>query len=128
MVALAVVIALIGIANTLALSLFDRTRELGLTRAVGTTRRQLRRMVRLEATLMATFRAAIGVAVGLLFGLGVVQALPNSIAAGRSISAAQIIILMAVAAGAVAAGSGLTAAMLTARRAAGINVLDAVAH
>ncbi|MFN0026482.1 MAG: FtsX-like permease family protein [Acidimicrobiales bacterium] len=67
------------------MSLFDRTRELGLTRAVGMTRRQLRRMVRLEAALMAPFRAAIGVAVGLLFGLGVVQAVPNSIGAGRSI-------------------------------------------
>ena len=57
MVALAVVIALIGIANTLALSVFERTRELGLIRAVGMTRRQLRRMVRFEAALVATFGA-----------------------------------------------------------------------
>ena len=61
MVALAVVIALIGIANTLALSVFERTRELGLVRAVGMTRRQLRRMVRYEAALVAAFGATLGV-------------------------------------------------------------------
>ena len=59
--ALAVVIALIGIANTMALSVFERTRELGLVRAVGMSRRQLRRMVRYEAALVATFGAALGV-------------------------------------------------------------------
>ncbi|MEL7157032.1 MAG: FtsX-like permease family protein, partial [Actinomycetota bacterium] len=57
MVALAVIIALIGIANTLALSVFERTRELGLLRAVGMTRRQLRRMIRFEAALVALFGA-----------------------------------------------------------------------
>jgi putative ABC transport system permease protein len=57
MVALAVIIALIGIANTLALSVFERTRELGLVRAVGMTKRQLRRMVRFEAALVAAFGA-----------------------------------------------------------------------
>ena len=64
MVVLAVIIALIGIANTLALSVFERTRELGLLRAVGMTRRQVRRMIRLEAALVAIFGAALGVAVG----------------------------------------------------------------
>jgi putative ABC transport system permease protein len=85
MVALAVVIALIGIANTLALSVFERTRELGLVRAVGMTRRQLRRMVRYEAALVATFGATRGVGLGLLFGFGVVTALPASFAAGFSV-------------------------------------------
>ena len=80
MVALAVIIALIGIANTLALSVFERTRELGLVRAVGMTRRQLRRMVRFEAALVATFGAVLGVGIGLLFGYGVVGALPESLA------------------------------------------------
>ena len=77
MVALAVVIALIGIANTLALSVFERTRELGLVRAVGMTRRQLRRMVRYEAALVATFGATLGVGLGLLFGVGVVGSAPG---------------------------------------------------
>ncbi len=123
MVALAVIIALIGIANTLALSVFERTRELGLIRAVGMTRRQLRRMVRLEAALVATFGAVVGVAVGLLFGFGVVKALPNAIASGLSVPATQIAILTAV-----AAGAGVAAAMLPARRAARLNVLDAIAR
>jgi putative ABC transport system permease protein len=85
MVALAVVIALVGIANTLALSVFERTRELGLVRAVGMTRRQLRRMMRYEAALVATFGATLGVGLGLLFGFGVVTILPSTLAAGLSI-------------------------------------------
>ena len=98
MVALAVVIALIGIANTLALSVFERTRELGLVRAVGMTRRQLRRMVRYEAALVATFGATLGVGLGLLFGFGVVTALPASFASGFSVPISQIAIVMLVAA------------------------------
>jgi putative ABC transport system permease protein len=60
LLALAVVIALLGIANTLALSIFERTRELGLLRAVGMTRRQMRRMVRLESVIIAVFGALLG--------------------------------------------------------------------
>ena len=101
MVALAVIIALIGIANTLALSVFERTRELGLVRAVGMTKRQLRRMVRFEAALVATFGAVLGVSVGLLFGWGVVQALPASFASTLAIPVQSIAVLMVVAAIAV---------------------------
>jgi putative ABC transport system permease protein len=122
MVALAVIIALIGIANTLALSVFERTRELGLVRAVGMTRRQLRRMVRFEAALVATFGATLGVGLGLLFGSGVVAALPTSFASGLAIPVVQIIVLMLV-----AAGAGVAAAWLPARRAGRLNVLDAIA-
>ena len=123
MVALAVIIALIGIANTLALSVFERTRELGLIRAVGMTRRQLRRMVRFEAALVATFGAALGVAIGLLFGWGIVGALPESFATSVVIPTTNIVILMLV-----AATAGLIAAWLPARRAGRMNVLDAIAH
>ncbi len=123
MVALAVIIALIGIANTLALSVFERTRELGLIRAVGMTRRQLRRMVRFEAALVATFGAVLGVGVGLLFGWGVVGALPESFASSVAIPTTSIVILMLV-----AATAGLVAAWLPARRAGRMNVLDAIAH
>jgi putative ABC transport system permease protein len=123
MVALAVVIALIGIANTLALSVFERTRELGLLRAVGMTRRQLRRTVRYEAALVATFGATLGVGLGLLFGCGVVNMLPASIAAGFAVPISQIVIVMIV-----AAAAGVAAAWLPARRASRLDVLAAVAH
>jgi putative ABC transport system permease protein len=123
MVALAVVIALIGIANTLALSVFERTRELGLVRAVGMTRRQLRRMVRFEAALVATFGAVLGVAIGLLFGWGVVTALPDSFASTLAIPFQSIAVLVIV-----AAMAGVLAAVLPARRAGRLNVLDAVSY
>ena len=122
MVALAVIIALIGIANTLALSVFERTRELGLVRAVGMSRRQLRRMVRFEAALVATFGAVLGVAIGLLFGFGVVQGLPDSFASAVSIPVGSILTLVAV-----AAAAGVVAAWLPARRAGRLNILDAIA-
>jgi len=123
MVALAVIIALIGIANTLALSVFERTRELGLVRAVGMTRRQLRRMVRFEAALVATFGATLGVGLGVVFGFGVVSALPAAFASGFSVPIAPIAILMAV-----AAVAGVAAAWLPARRASRLNVLEAIAY
>ena len=121
MVALAVIIALIGIANTLALSVFERTRELGLIRAVGMTRRQLRRMIRFEAALVATFGATLGVGLGLLFGFGVVTALPTSFASGLSIPIVPIVVVMLA-----AAGAGVAAAWLSARRAGRVDVLEAI--
>lgn len=122
LVTLAVIIALIGIANTLALSVFERTRELGLIRAVGMSRRQLRRMVRFEAALVATFGATLGVGLGLLFGSGVVAALPASFASGLSIPIVPIVVLVLV-----AALAGVIAAWLPARRAGRLNVLEAIA-
>ncbi len=122
MVALAVIIALIGIANTLALSVFERTRELGLVRAVGMSRRQLRRMVRFEAALVATFGAVLGVGIGLLFGFGVVQGLPDSFASAVSVPVGSILTLVAV-----AAAAGVVAAWLPARRAGRLDILDAIA-
>ena len=122
MVALAVIIALIGIANTLALSVFERTRELGLVRAVGMTRRQLRRMVRFEAALVATFGATLGIGLGLLFGSGVVAALPASFASGLSVPVVPIVAVMLV-----AAAAGVAAAWLPARRAGRLDVLEAIA-
>lgn len=123
MVALAVIIALIGIANTLALSVFERTRELGLVRAVGMTKRQLRRMVRFEAALVATFGAVLGVAIGLVFGWSVVRALPASLASNVAIPVSGIAMLVVV-----AAFAGVLAAVLPARRAGALNVLDAISH
>jgi putative ABC transport system permease protein len=75
LLAVAVVIALMGIANTLSLSVHERTRELGLLRAVGQTRPQLRAMVRRESLLLAAFGAVGGVGLGVYLGWGVVRAI-----------------------------------------------------
>ncbi|GAA3242991.1 hypothetical protein GCM10020256_67320 [Streptomyces thermocoprophilus] len=65
---LAIVIAVLGVVNTLALSVVERTREIGLLRAIGLSRRQLRRMIRLESVVIAVFGAVLGLALGLLWG------------------------------------------------------------
>src|SRR4030095_3217556 len=70
---LAIVIALMGIANTLSLSIHERTRELGLLRAVGQTRRQMRSMVRGESVLIASFGAVGGLALGVFLGWALVR-------------------------------------------------------
>ncbi len=121
MVALAVIIALIGIANTLALSVFERTRELGLLRAVGMTRSQLRRMVRYEAALVAFFGAALGVTIGVLFGWAAVVALPAEFTSTLAVPSARIAILVSF-----AGLAGLAAAWGPARRAGRLKVLDAI--
>jgi putative ABC transport system permease protein len=122
LVALAVVIALIGIANTLALSIHERTRELGLVRAVGMSRRQVRRMVRYEAALIAFFGAVLGIAIGIAFGSATVTALPDNFTSTLAIPSGQIAVLLIT-----AAFAGLTAAWLPARRAGRMNILEAIA-
>ncbi len=122
MVALAVIIALIGIANTLALSVFERTRELGLLRAVGMSRRQLRRMIRFEAAVVALFGATLGVALGIFFGWAAVLALPDAVTSTMAVPVTRIALLVAV-----AGVAGLAAAWGPARRAGRLQVLDAIA-
>ena len=124
LLALAVIIALIGIANTLALSVHERTREIGLLRAVGMTRRQTRRMVRWEAALIALFGAVLGVAIGVVFGWGVVTALPeDGFGVSPAVPVADIVRVVAIATFAT-----LIAAWFPARRAGKLNVLDAISH
>jgi putative ABC transport system permease protein len=120
---LAILIAVIGIVNTLALSVFERTRELGLLRAVGMTRRQLRRMVRLEAVIVAVFGAVLGVVIGLAFGLAVTAALPKSVISTTSVPVGTLITLMIL-----AALVGVIAAIWPARRASRLDVLDAISQ
>ncbi len=123
LVALAVIIALIGIANTLALAVNERTREIGLLRAVGMSRRQVRRMVRYESAMIAGFGALLGTGLGVAFGWIVVTVLPDDLVGVTAIPVAQIVVLAAV-----AIGAGLAAALLPARRAARMDVLHAIAH
>lgn len=122
MLALAILIALMGIANTLSLSIHERTRELGLLRAVGQTRRQVRSMVRWESVIMAVFGTAGGVAVGVFLGWALVKA-----AAGEGIetfAAAPSSLSTVFVVGALA---GVLASVRPARRAARLDVLAAIA-
>lgn len=118
-----IMIALIGIANTLALSVFERTREIGLLRAVGMTRRQTRSMVRWEAAIVAGFGAILGTAVGLVFGWAAVAALPDEFISTFDVPIPTLVIFVLV-----ASAAGLVAAFFPARRAARMNVLEAISH
>ncbi len=121
MLALAIVIALLGIGLNLALSVVERTREIGLLRAVGMTRAQTRRMIRWEAAAIAMFGAVLGVATGLLFGWGAVEAIPDTFLTTVTIPVARLVIMVAV-----AGVAGVVAAILPARRAGRLNVLEAI--
>ncbi len=121
LLALAIVIAIFGIVNTLALSIFERTREIGLLRAVGMSARQARRMVRWEAVIVALLGGLLGVVLGLVFGVVLASATPDVDAI--SIPVGRIVIFF------VLAGlAGVLAAIWPARRAAKLDVLRAVAH
>jgi putative ABC transport system permease protein len=123
MLLLAILIALIGITNTLALSVFERTREIGLLRAVGMARRQTRSMVRWEAAVVSVFGALLGLTVGVIFGWAVVTALPDAFVSTLDVPVVTLLIYLA------AAGlAGLAAAVIPAWRAGRLNVLDAISH
>ena len=122
LLALAIIIALIGIANTLALSIFERTREIGLLRAVGMTRRQVRSTVRWESVLIALFGTSLGLVLGLFFGWAMVQALESEGFDQYSVPGGQLVLIVLV-----AAFAGVIAAALPARRAARLDVLEAIA-
>jgi putative ABC transport system permease protein len=122
LLSLAIIIALFGITNTLALSIVERTRELGLLRAVGMTRRQLRKMVRGEAMLIALFGTVGGLGVGTVFGWAVMQALADEGFKVFNVPVGQLVIIAAL-----ATGFGIAAALWPARRAARLNVLHAIA-
>lgn len=120
---LAIFIALIGITNTLSLSVMERTRELGLLRAVGMSRRQLRRMVRVEAAIIAL----LGTGMGLVIGIGLSLALMNAVSSSQpglftySLPVGQLVVICVT-----AAVAGIVAAWIPARRAARLDVLDAI--
>jgi putative ABC transport system permease protein len=118
-----VLIAVLGIINTLALSVVERTRELGLLRAVGLARRQLRRMIRVESVLIAVYGAILGIVIGECFGWALVHALKDQ---GIDQFAVPVVRLRWVLV--AAAVGGVVAAALPARRAARLNVLAAIAE
>ena len=124
LLALAVVIAVLGIANTLSLSIHERRREIGVLRAVGQTRRQLRAMIRLESATLAVFGALGGVGLGTLIGWGLAEATSHAQDAA-TFTAPTGQLLLVVALGALA---GIMAAIRPARRAAQLPVLAALAE
>jgi putative ABC transport system permease protein len=118
---LAVLIAVLGIVNTLVLSVVERTREIGLLRAVGTTRRQLRGMIRVESVVIAVFGAMLGIVLGLGFGVALQRAI-----ADQGIRVLSIPWGLLVAFFVVSGVVGVLAALWPARRAARLDVLQAV--
>lgn len=122
MLALAILIALMGIANTLSLSIHERTRELGLLRAVGQTRRQIRSMVRWEAVVMAVFGTVGGIGLGAFLGWALVKAVSGEGVGVFSLAPTQLVVVALI--GALA---GVLAAVRPARSAAKLDVLTAIA-
>ncbi|MGK5440804.1 ABC transporter permease [Micromonospora sp. URMC 105] len=123
LLALAIVIAVLGIINTLALSVLERTRELGLLRAIGLRRAQTMRMITVEAVVISIFGALLGVVVGTGLGAAVVEALKDEGITDLVLPWGQMGLFLGL-----AAIIGVIAAVLPAVRAARINVLGAIAH
>ena len=121
LLALAIVIAVLGIVNTLALSVIERTREVGLLRAIGMQRRQLRRMVRLESVAIALLGAVLGMIMGVVFGVVLQRAIADQGIDVLSIPWYQLVIFVVIS-GLV----GVLAALLPARRAARLDILTAI--
>ena len=122
LLAFSVIVSLFGMVNTLVLSVFERTRELGMLRAIGMTRRQARRMIRHESVITALIGAALGLPLGVFLAAlltealseyGVVMSIPIGMLAAFTL---------------VAVLAGIAAAILPARRASGLNVLNALQY
>jgi putative ABC transport system permease protein len=120
LLALAIIVSLFGIVNTLVLSISERTRELGLLRAVGTTRRQVKRIVRYEAVITSLIGGILGVVLGIILAVLFTQPLDDFT---LSIPVPSLIIVLVI-----AGLAGVGAAILPARRAAKLDVLDALAY
>ncbi|WP_433244694.1 ABC transporter permease [Actinomadura nitritigenes] len=118
---LAIVIALFGIANTLTLSVVERTRESALLRALGLTRRQLRRMLSVEALVMAVIGAVTGVVLGVAFGWAATNAMEDG--AIFSLPYLQVVGFVLL-----AGAAGVLAAVMPARRAAKASIVESLAH
>jgi putative ABC transport system permease protein len=120
LLALSVVVSLFGIVNTLVLTVFERTREIGMLRAIGMTRRQVRRMIRHESVITALIGAAIGIALGIVLAALLIARVDFIV---LSVPVGQLIIF-----GIAAIFVGILAAIFPARRAARLNVLEALQY
>lgn len=119
---LAIIIAAFGIANTLRLSTIERTREIGLLRAVGMTRAQVQSTIRWEAVITALFGALLGVGLGLFFGYAIIYALRDQGVSSFSVPVGALIVVVVL-----AAIVGLLASIVPSIRASRLNILEAIA-
>jgi putative ABC transport system permease protein len=122
LLALSVIVSLVGIINTLVLTIFERTRELGMLRAVGMTRRQVRMMIRYESIVTALMGAALGMVVGVFLAALVTQALSGQ---GVVFAVPWLQLVYFIVAAILV---GILAAVIPARRAARLNVLEALQY
>lgn len=120
LLAMSVIISLFGIVNTLVLAVYERTREIGMLRAIGTSRRQVRRMVRYESVITAVIGAMLGIVLGAAFGYVVITDL-GSVGFSFSLPVLQLVIFLIV-----AVVAGVVAAILPAARASRLNILEAI--
>ena len=123
LLAMALVIALFGIANTLALSVFERTREFGLLRAVGMSRSQVRSTVRWESVLIALLGTSLGTLIGVGFGVAIMKAAASQGMSQLTIPVTQLGVIVVF-----AAIAAVLAAAFPARRAAKLDVLEAISN
>jgi putative ABC transport system permease protein len=122
LLAFAILIAILGISITLALGVFERTREIGLLRAVGMNKRQTRRSVRWEAVIVSIFGAVVGIVVGTFLGVVLSLAVPDDVISKLAFNPSIIVIILI---GAVIAG--LFAALYPSYKASNMDVLEAIA-
>jgi ABC-type antimicrobial peptide transport system permease subunit len=122
LLALSVIVSLVGIINTLVLTIFERTRELGMLRAVGMTRRQVRMMIRYESIVTSLMGATLGIIVGVFLAALVTQALKDE---GIAFAVPWLQLVYFVIAAILV---GILAAVIPARRAARLNVLQALQY
>lgn len=120
---ISIFVALFGITNTLSLSVYERTREIGLMRAIGTYRKQIRRMIFIESSIISIFGAALGTGLGIFFAWSLIQTLADEGFTVFSVSIQQTFLWIGI-----AIIAGVIAAILPAIRASRQNILDAISY
>ena len=120
---ISIFVALFGITNTLSLSVYERTREIGLMRAIGTYRKQIRRMIFIESSIISIFGAALGTGLGIFFAWSLIQALADEGFTVFAVSIPQTLLWIGI-----AIIAGVIAAILPAIRAARQNILEAISY